>query len=175
MQLHKVVFLAFGLCFLGMIWGCGVGDPLGRRPVSGTVTLDGAPLQEGSISFQPTGGGTTSSGAVIAQGKYTIPQDKGLPPGKYRVVINAVKPGTGTALAHGAMPGDEEGPPAEELIPPEWNTESQQFVEVPASGPAEFTHRIVTTGEAPAQPEEEPEQSDEAAEAAKEEQPSPNG
>jgi hypothetical protein len=86
----------------------------------------------------------TSSGAVITQGKYTLPREKGLPPGKYRVVINAVKPGTGGELAAGGMPGDEEGPAPEELIPPEWNTESQHFIEIDSSGSTEFTHEIVT-------------------------------
>lgn len=124
--------------------GCGSSDPLGRRAVNGTVTLDGAPLADGTISFQPTEHGATSSGALIAQGQYAIPRDKGLPPGKYRVVINAVKPGTGMTLPEGKMPGEEVGTPPVELIPAEWNTRSQNIVEVPASGPATFEHHIVT-------------------------------
>lgn len=124
--------------------GCGPNDPLGRRAVSGTVTLDGAPLADGTISFQPTEQGATSSGAMISQGKYAIARDKGLPKGKYRVVINAVKPGTGTTLPEGKMPGEEVGTPPVELIPPEWNTKSQNIVEVPPSGPAKFVHEIVT-------------------------------
>lgn len=131
-------------CLLG-IGGCGADDPLGRRAVSGSVTLDGAPLAEGSISFQPTQESTTSSGAMIEQGKYAISRDKGLPKGKYRVVINAVKPGTGMHLPEGKAPGEEVGTPPVELIPADWNTRSKHFVEVTASGPVQFTHEIVTT------------------------------
>ena len=35
--------------------GCGPGNPLGRKAVSGTVTLNGAPLPAGSIMFEPQG------------------------------------------------------------------------------------------------------------------------
>ncbi len=111
------------------------------------MTLNGAPLEQGSISFQPTEGATTSSGAVIAQGAYSISRENGLPPGKYRVVINAVKPGTGVELPEGGMPGDEVGVPPEELIPAEWNTESEHFVEVAASGPNQFVHEIAVAAE----------------------------
>ncbi|MDD4789283.1 MAG: carboxypeptidase-like regulatory domain-containing protein [Pirellulales bacterium] len=140
----QLSMLASVLCLFGLVCGCGGGDPLGRRAVSGTVTLDGAPLAEGSISFEPVEQSTTSSGAVIANGAYAIAREQGLPPGKYRVVINAVKPGTGLQMPEGGMPGDEVGTPAEELIPAEWNTESENFIEVGSSGPTEFKHEIVT-------------------------------
>ena len=38
------------------------GDDLPREAVSGTVTLDGAPLPSGSISFSPDGGGRGRGG-----------------------------------------------------------------------------------------------------------------
>lgn len=129
---------------LAITAGCGASDPLGRQAVSGTVTLDGQPLADGVISFQPTGEGTTSSGAVISAGKYAIARDRGLPQGKYRVVINAVKPGTGMTLPAGKMPGEEVGTPQVELIPAEWNSRSQNFVEVTSAAAAHFTHEIVT-------------------------------
>ena len=137
-------YLRLGLGALAITAGCGESDPLGRRPVSGTVTLDGQPLADGTVSFQPTGEGTTSSGAVIAAGKYAIARDRGLPQGKYRVVINAIKPGTGMTLPAGKMPGEEVGTPQVELIPAEWNTKSQHVVEVSSAGAANFTHEIVT-------------------------------
>lgn len=127
---------------LFLVTGCGTNDPLGRRAVNGTVTLDGTSLASGTISFQPTEQGTTSSGAAISDGKYSISRDKGLPKGKYRVVINAIKPGTGMTLPAGKMPGEEVGTPPVEWIPPEWNSKSQQIVEVPPSGAVNFTHEI---------------------------------
>lgn len=144
MRSHRLVRRMVGLVLLGMICGCGTSDPSGRRAISGAVTLDGAPLEQGSISLQPADGAKYSSGAVISKGRYTIPKDKGLPPGKYRVVISAVKPGTGLTLPQGAMPGEEVGVPAEELIPPEWNTNSNQFIEITTSGSTVFTHEIVS-------------------------------
>src|SRR2546421_8935908 len=119
---RRLSAIVVGSCFVGLIAGCSTHDPLGRRGISGTVTFNGAPLEDGSISLQPLEQGTTSSGAVIKLGKYAIAKDKGLPPGKYRVVINAIKPGTGTYLPPGKMPGEEVGTPPVELIPRSWNT-----------------------------------------------------
>jgi hypothetical protein len=127
---------------LGLLAGCG--NPLGRYAISGTVTVDGAPLTKGNISFQPTENQPTSSGAVVAGGKFSIPRDSGLAVGKYRVVVNAAVPGTeGKAVLPDAQPGDPP-PPAKELIPPEWNTASQHTIEVKQEGPFEFPFAIET-------------------------------
>lgn len=139
---HMILVANVGV-FVAVL-GCGNADPLGRRAISGLVTFDGAPLEQGSILFEPSEGATTSSGAVINQGKYAIQKDLGLPPGKYRVVINALKPGTGTTLPPGGFPGEEVGPPPQERIPANWNTESNHFIEVTESGPTDFTHEIVS-------------------------------
>lgn len=144
MESYSLWRLVFGLGVVVFFPGCGPSDPLGRRAISGVVTLDGTPLAGGTISFQPTEQGATSSGAMISQGRYAIARDKGLPPGKYRVMVNAVKPGTGTTLPEGKMPGEEVGTPPVELIPADWNSKSQQIVEVPAAGQANFTHEIAT-------------------------------
>jgi len=122
--------------------GCGEADPLGRMEISGTVTFNGQPLNDGSISFEPMEGATTSSGAVVSQGKYAIQRSEGLPPGKYRVTVNAIKPGTGMTLPEGKFPGEEVGTPPEELIPPDWNVKSTHTIEVTKSGPNSFTHEI---------------------------------
>lgn len=127
-----------------LLAGC-ENDPLGRQPVSGTVMLNGAPIEKGNISFQPAEKGVTSSGTVITGGKYEMDRSRGLPPGKYRVMINAPKPGTGAEAAAGALPGDPL-PPPQELVPPEWNTNSEQFVEVTESGPNEFNFDIKAKG-----------------------------
>lgn len=141
---HTAVLL--GSCLLLAIVGCGADDGLGRRAISGTVTLDGTPLTDGAITFEPVEKSTTSSGSMIAAGKYSITREQGLPPGKYRVVVNAIKPGTGMTLPEGKFPGEEVGTPQVELIPPSWNSRSQQFIEVTESGPTEFTHEISSKG-----------------------------
>ncbi|MGE0758461.1 MAG: hypothetical protein AB7O38_15645 [Pirellulaceae bacterium] len=127
-----------------MFTGCGTSDPLGRQAISGEVNVDGQPLKDGSISFEPIEKSVTSSGAMIQEGKYAIIREQGLPPGKYRVVVNALKPGTGMTLPEGKMPGEEVGTPPEELIPPEWNTDSKNTIEVTPSGDNHFMHDIVT-------------------------------
>ena len=121
--------------------GCG-GDPLGRQPITGSVSLDGAPVEKGTINFHPADSSTaTSTGGPIAAGKFSLERQKGLAAGKYRVTVNAPKPGTGGQVVEGAMPGDTVAPPVE-LIPPDWNTSSTQTVEVQSSGKNEFNFDI---------------------------------
>src|SRR5262249_24983052 len=62
-------------------------DSKGRQAVTGSVMFDDAPLKTGNISFSPTEGQATSGGAVIFNGKYSVPRDNGLLAGKYRVTI----------------------------------------------------------------------------------------
>jgi hypothetical protein len=137
------IFISIGTLFVTGFMSCGSGDPLGRHAISGTVNVDGAPVKDGNISFQPVAGAATSSGAPIADGKFDIERAKGLPPGKYRVSINAPKPNTGGKVDPNAMPGDPVAPP-EELIPPEWNMKSQETIEVKPEGPFEFKFDIST-------------------------------
>src|SRR5262245_20523543 len=60
-----------------------------RPAAQGSVTLDGAPVDGGSIAFIPVGAGEQQQrvGVPIVDGRYTIPADKRLAPGKYRVEI----------------------------------------------------------------------------------------
>lgn len=133
-------------CLLFATVGCGSDDGLGRRAVSGSVTLDGSPLEDGSIAFQPVEKSKTPSGALISKGKYSIAREQGLPPGKYRVEINAIKPGTGMTLPEGKFPGEEVGIPQQEMIPASWNSKSKQFIEISESGSTEFKHEISSKG-----------------------------
>jgi hypothetical protein len=133
----------WGGAALLLLGGCG-GDPLGRYAISGSVSVDGTPLAKGNISFQPTENQPTSSGAVVVGGRFSIPRDSGLVVGKYRVVVNAAVPGTeGKAVPADAQPGDPP-PPAQELIPPEWNVASQHTIEVKREGPFDFPFEIAT-------------------------------
>lgn len=145
MAVHRIAMAPVYLAAFLLLQGCG-GDPLGRYAISGSVSVDGAPLANGNISFQPTESQPTSSGAVVTGGKFSIPREAGLVAGKYRVVVNAAVPGTeGKVIAADAQPG---GPPspAQELIPPDWNTSSQQMIEVKPEGPFEFPFEIATKG-----------------------------
>jgi hypothetical protein len=68
------------LVLLPLLLGCG-----GALSVSGTVTYDGKPIEDGQISFLPVDGKGTPAGAPIVGGKYRI--DKGLDVGQRRVEI----------------------------------------------------------------------------------------
>jgi hypothetical protein len=97
----------------------------------------------GSISFQPTEGQASSSGAVITNGKYTVPKETGLLAGKYRVAISAPMPGTVDKASEQALPG--EAPPlAKDLIPPDWNSASTHVIEVKQGGSNSFPFEIST-------------------------------
>ena len=61
----------------------------GRLEISGKVTLDGAPLDQGLISFNAAQGKLPSAGAVIVGGAYHMPAEKGLLPGEYKVAIDS--------------------------------------------------------------------------------------
>jgi hypothetical protein len=68
--------------------------------VKGTVTLDGAPVTEGSIVFAPATGGGATAGGRVANGAFEITDRQGLTPGPKTVTLRvAVK--TGRQVAAG--------------------------------------------------------------------------
>jgi hypothetical protein len=125
------------------IAGCGLSSD--RLQVTGTVALDGVPLDEGSIRFTSASGeGLIASGATIQQGEYMVPQEKGLAPGTYRVEISA--PDTSGKLVYPpSVPGEPKLPPtAAERIPAEYNSKTSQTIEVSADGENHFEFDIKT-------------------------------
>jgi hypothetical protein len=138
-QRWKVGTVLVALVALG---GCGGANPLGRQAIRGTVTLDGVPLASGSIEFTPLEGSGVGSGAVIEAGKFEIPAEGGLPPGKYRVSIVDNPPAP--PLPAGHMPGDDLPPQPKPRVPATWNQQSQQQIEVTERGPNRFEFHITT-------------------------------
>lgn len=124
------VVLAIGLATSG----CGK-DTGGRVPVAGEVTLDGMPLDKGTIEFHPTSG-SGFTGGVISDGKFEIPAEKGALPGEYVVKIYA----TGELLEPEVDPDEPPGPEAEdrplpsERIPARYNAESELTATVGEEG-----------------------------------------
>ena len=85
---HRRLCAIFLAVLLLLFAGCGPRSD--RLAVSGEVALDGAPLDEGSIRLTSTGNGKLfASGAMIKNGNFHVPQEKGLPPGTYRVEISS--------------------------------------------------------------------------------------
>ena len=76
---------------VAVVAGCG-GD-LKVAPVTGTVTLDGAPLAKASVLFQPDAGGRPSFAVTDQNGKYTLAysmQEQGAEVGSCTVKISTV-------------------------------------------------------------------------------------
>jgi hypothetical protein len=78
------------LALVVVLVGCSRQDYPGpkRFPLSGKVTYDGEPVDAGSISFLPLGGGEQRvSGGPIEGGTYSVPEAQGANAGKHRVEI----------------------------------------------------------------------------------------
>ena len=58
--------LGWAVTLMAFIAGCGPANPLGRKALSGTATLDGKPLERGAIEFHPLKEGGVQSGALIS-------------------------------------------------------------------------------------------------------------
>lgn len=60
--------------------------------VQGTVSVDGAPLDVGTIHFRPQDSATkAAAGAAVAAGRFALPAQPPLRPGKYSVAITGSK------------------------------------------------------------------------------------
>jgi len=88
-QLRAVSFLLLAVLVLSTI-GCGDGRP-DRFPVSGRVTIDGAPLTYGHVRFVPDNA-RPSGGQLDAQGRFTLTcydGGDGAVPGLHKIEIAA--------------------------------------------------------------------------------------
>ncbi len=135
--------LLLGACCLPLLTGCGQGNPLGREAVSGQVTLDGEPLDQGNIEFAPVESDGVSSGTAISDGRYRIEQIKGLPPGEYRVRIFAAQENTAPPTPEeAALPALHR--PGVEQVAPRFNTASELDAQITAGGPNEFDFKVLS-------------------------------
>jgi hypothetical protein len=122
--------------------GCARGPS--QVPVSGTITFDGAPVQDGQIAFEPKGEGKMQFG-VITDGKYRIPAEFGLVPGDYLVRITASR-STGQKAETNAFVTEEDGLVVnEQFLPPKYNSASQLNVTIEPI--AEATHDFALTAQ----------------------------
>jgi hypothetical protein len=106
------------------------------------VTLNGEPLDGGSIRFTSLGERKLATGALIKDGEYHIPQEKGLPPGTYHLEIYAPDNNSPPIIMRN-VPGGPGIPTAPERIPAEFNVESQKTIEVTSDGDNHFVFEIV--------------------------------
>jgi len=99
--------------------GCG-GEPV----VSGTVNVDGKPLEKGSISFFPADGKTKTTGGDIEEGQYTVT----VPVGVMKVEIHKPKIKGYKKLYN--TPGAKEYPVFDEALPGRYNEHSELKLDV---------------------------------------------
>jgi len=94
-------------------------------PVTGTVTLDGAPIAEGRILFRKIGDGDRGFGAEIKDGKYSLNSEAG----KVKIEITAARPVPGKFHSPNGTPE----PVMEAIVPAKYNSKTTLEAEVKPS------------------------------------------
>ena len=123
------------------LFGCGPENKLGRKAVSGTITINDELLKNGSIMFAPCDSSGQGSGAVIADGQYAIEAHQGLPPGEYDVRIYSADEEAEKVEPTLPGPGVRTQP---ERIPPEYNIKTKCRLTVEEANDAVFDVNIET-------------------------------
>ncbi|WP_145261324.1 DUF4198 domain-containing protein [Planctomycetes bacterium Pan216] len=130
---------------LGMMvaTGCGGGEDNTAR-VAGIVTLDGQPLPDARLSFEPIATGSNphpgrgSYGRTDMEGRFTLKVvggSNGAVIGKHRVRISTYR-SEETEMGMNVL--------AEEKVPPRYNAETQLVFEVPADGTSDANFELVS-------------------------------
>lgn len=124
MRISSVLVLAL------VVSGCGGSSGPERNSISGKVTLDGQPVEEGQITFTPTGDKGTVTGAEIKAGAYSVPKENGPVIGSHKVSIRASRKTGRQVPAVAPAPDGTMIDVTEEYIPTKYNFESTLTAEV---------------------------------------------
>lgn len=134
------------------IAGCGGGEPPGEGvAVSGKVSFDGEPVEEGTITLISQDGDKAPVTASIKDGLFKTGRFDGPSPGKHRVEIRVIAPlsdaasakakakaeAVAKAMMFGKAPADfgvsaESMAPRANIAPERYNTRSTLTAEIPA-------------------------------------------
>jgi len=128
MQNVRQAFLGAVLMLL-TVAGCGqTGDTPDVVPVTGTITLDGSPLEGAQVEFQPQSTGEADKPAVPSYGttdetgKYTLK----LGPGR----VAGAMPGTHEVRIMKYPQQSDDGTSGQQILPAKYNSASELTVEV---------------------------------------------
>ena len=120
---HRVLSAAILAVSALCLAGCS--DGLKLVPVTGTVTLDGLPLEGAKVVFRPVQG-RLSAGTTDAEGRYTLrytDEKAGALPGEHAVQIATV------------ADDEESSAPPREKLPARYNLTSELRATVSAASP----------------------------------------
>ncbi|UUO08665.1 hypothetical protein M4951_10180 [Blastopirellula sp. J2-11] len=108
-----------------LLAGCGgVQSGPERVIVSGKVTYQGAPIENGDILFTPAAGSSNpASGAIIENGNYLANNKGGVPIGKFLVKISGFRP-SGQPVPEGDIQ------PMDQYIPAKYNDRTSLEIEI---------------------------------------------
>lgn len=139
-----------------LVLGCGSGESLPTVPVTGTVTLNGAPVAGAAVAFAPKdpAKGKPASGTTDASGKFKLTtylsptsSPEGAIPGDYQISVTKVEvPSTSMSpedMAKGMAGGGTMKPP-ENLLPSRYaNPAASGFTaSVKSGGTNDFTFAL---------------------------------
>lgn len=132
----------FVVALLVSLTGCfGGGEKLPELTnVTGTVTLDGKPLEKARVAFEPKeanekGRGRTSIAYTDAAGKFVL---------KYNQDVNGAMLGK-FSVSISKLSGTEEVP-GDEMIPAKYNEKTTLEANVTSEGPNEFVFELKDSG-----------------------------
>lgn len=129
---RRLVCRSAAVGIVAMLAGVGCGGPV-KRAVSGTVTLDGKPLDEAVIMFVPLDIQAGKTGAAITRGRYDVPREGGLLPGRYRVEIADDPP-----IDHAHENPTSKPLASRRRLPVHYSVASPLVIDVAPSGPSDF-------------------------------------
>lgn len=112
--------LVFSALMLVSAQGCGGGEAVHEVEVTGKITIDGEPIDQGSISFVAADGVARTGGGVIKDGKYIAR----VAPGEKKVMVLGNKV-VGTEPLYKGVPDSPTREKLETVTPPAYNAAHQ--------------------------------------------------
>jgi hypothetical protein len=121
---------------LTVLVGCSEGTSLTRVPITGKVQVDGAPLTQGSIFFEPSSGHSGPAALTsVYDGAFSFSTENGPTPGKHTVRITATKLTGAGGTSSSEIKGGNEPEWTEEVDVPQEATFARDFMlKMPGGG-----------------------------------------